>query len=453
MRASLDLSRQGFEVTIIEKSAFLGGQTAKLDKLSPTAEKAKDLISELYSALLKEKKVQVCTCSQLSSFKGFIGNFELTVKRAPLEMDSPKTQEKFIDNQGIFIDAVPKATEEIAFTTGAIIMATGFKTYTPANGEFGFEDMEGVTTLQQFIQDFKKATTKDGFLVLNNREIKRIAFIHCVGSRQIPGIHKPDENGNLNEYCSRTCCSATLQAAGQIKEACPNTDVFDFYRDIRTYGRFQEDLYDNAAENGVLFFRFEADAQPVVTPVSNDRFPINIKVKDVLTFNEEVEVEVDLVVLSTGLIPNTITDIVDMMKLPVGADRFLQEVHPKLRPVEVANTGILLAGTCQAPMDVTEACAASQAASVKAAVLLGKGFVELDPFVARVNSALCKGTGECAAACPVDNAIEIDKIAVVNPALCTGCGICTAVCPENAIDVKGWSLKQYVKMVDAILAA
>jgi heterodisulfide reductase subunit A len=150
-----------------------------------------------------------------------------------------------------------------------------------------------------------------------------------------------------------------------------------------------------------------------------------------------------------------------MMKLPVGADSFLQEVHPKLRPVEVANTGILLAGTCQAPMDISETCNAAQAASVKASILLTKGYVELDPFVAEVDSQKCTGQGLCAEACPIEGAIQLQEMpaegqqarqAQVIPALCTGCGICVAVCPENAIDIKGWTLKEYEDMVDAIVA-
>jgi heterodisulfide reductase subunit A len=451
MRASLDLVKQGFEVSIIEKSAFLGGQTAKLDKLYPTLEKAKDLIVELYSTISNEKNITINTCAEIASFSGYIGNFEYTIARTASAAKG-LTPGQFVEGKGIFIDDIPETSKEIAIKTGAVIMATGFKTYTPARGEFGFEDITPVTTLQQFILDFKQAETKDGILYFNNRKINRIAFIHCVGSRQIPGIHEPDENGYLNEYCSRTCCSATLQAATRIKRTCPDTDVFEYYRDIRTYGRFQEDLYDEACEKGILFFRYEQDAPPIVSANPDGKFPINIKVKDVLTFNEELEADVDMVVLATGMIPNTITNMVEMMKLPVGADRFLQEVHPKLRPVEVANTGILLAGTCQAPMDVTEACAAAQAASVKTTALLGKGFVELDPFVAQVDPDLCQGHGECIKVCPVDKAIEIETVAKVNPALCMGCGICTAVCPENAIDVKGWSLKQYVKMVDAILA-
>jgi heterodisulfide reductase subunit A len=298
---------------------------------------------------------------------------------------------------------------------------------------------------------------------LNGSRIRRMAFIHCVGSRQIPGIHEPNADGNLNEYCSRTCCSATLQAAVQIKERYPETHVLDFYRDIRTYGRGQETVYERASEKNVLFFRFEPENAPVVEVLDQGDFPVRIRVKDTLTFDEEIVAEVDLVVLAVGMEPHRIDKLVEMMKLPVGADRFLQEVHPKLRPVELANTGIMLAGTCQAPMDVGEACSAAQAASAKAATMLAKGYVELDPFVALVDVHKCQGHGACREACPIVGAIDMRMVeledgksraqAQVNPALCTGCGICVAVCPENAIDLNGWSLKQYEEMVDAIMAA
>jgi heterodisulfide reductase subunit A len=158
--------------------------------------------------------------------------------------------------------------------------------------------------------------------------------------------------------------------------------------------------------------------------------------------------------------PNDIADLVDLMKLPVGEDRFLQEVHPKLRPVELAVAGIMLAGTCQAPMDVGEACAAASAAAVKAAALLSRGYVELDPFVAAVDLEMCRGAGACVEACLregalnlVDTTVEGQTVrrAQVNPALCLGCGACVAVCPEGAIQVQGWTLGQYEAMVDAFV--
>ena len=91
------------------------------------------------------------------------------------------------------------------------------------------------------------------------------------------------------------------------------------------------------------------------------------------------------------------------------------------------------------------------------ATLLAKGYVELDPYVAEVDPERCSGNGLCQKVCPVTGAIQIDPAAdgraTVNPALCTGCGICVAECPDHAIDIKGWTLKQYEDMVDAIVAA
>jgi heterodisulfide reductase subunit A len=180
-----------------------------------------------------------------------------------------------------------------------------------------------------------------------------------------------------------------------------------------------------------------------------------------LTFGESVEVPVDLAVLATGVEPNEISKIVEMMKLPVGPDRFLLEVHPKLRPVELPVSGIFLAGTCQAPMDAGEACSGASGAAVKAAALLSRGYVELDPFVAEVDIQKCNGTGACVEACLSDGALELVEMEIggqkvrrakVTPAFCLGCGACVAVCPENAIDVNGWTLKQYEAMVDAIVS-
>jgi heterodisulfide reductase subunit A len=125
--------------------------------------------------------------------------------------------------------------------------------------------------------------------------------------------------------------------------------------------------------------------------------------------------------------------------------------------VELPQAGILLAGTCQAPMDVGEACNAAASAAVKAAALLAKGYVELDPFVAQVNIEKCTDCGACVDACLADGALQLVEkngrtLAQVTPALCMGCGACVAVCPEQAIDIDGWTLGQYEAMVDRIAA-
>ena len=138
------------------------------------------------------------------------------------------------------------------------------------------------------------------------------------------------------------------------------------YRDIRTYGRGQEEVYEAASRNGVVFARFEADDAPQVLPDdSASGYPLKVTVTDGLTFDETIAVPADLVVLATGMEPNDVSDLVDMLKVPVGVDRFLLEVHPKLRPVELPVGGVLLAGTCQAPFDIGETTSAAGAAAVK----------------------------------------------------------------------------------------
>ncbi len=471
LKAAKDLAERGIEVALIERSPFLGGRTAALDTLSPTGEKAADLLCAMADEVLAHPAVTVHCNTELTGFEGYIGNFKLqAARKAPdMEMDAQPhgntsgtalAHGTFVPFRGIVPEKSENSEGEFTIETGVVVIATGFQPYRPRQGEYGFVEFEQVVTLSQFIRMLAENDSDGDTLRVDGKEIKNIAMIHCVGSRQIPGIHEEDEHGNLNEYCSRTCCGATLHAAKRVREKFPGTRVYEFYRDIRTYGRGQEELYTQAAKNKVVFLRFEADSPPVVSQSpGNAVSPLTVSVADTLTFGENVEVPADLVVLATGMEPADVSGLVDMMKLPVGSDRFLLEVHPKLRPVELSVSGIVLAGTCQAPMDAGEAAAAASAAAVKASAILARGYVELDPFIAEVDPDKCTGTGACVEACLREGALELVETEIggkkvrrarVSPVLCMGCGACVAVCPENAIDIRGWTLDQYEAMVDMI---
>ncbi len=474
LKAAIDLAARGMEVALIEKSPFLGGWTAKWDRVFPTDEDASRIVTALTEKVLNHPSITVQNCTLVEGFEGYIGNFKLRVRREAPGLGAWESEIKrmsesgtglggFIPSVGVCPRTIPETGEEIVIETGVIILATGFKPYTPRRGEFGYGDYAEVISLRELIEiiaENRRSEARSMFEV-HGRKIRNMAMIHCVGSRQIPGIHEADSMGNLNQYCSRTCCSATLHAANEIREAHPETRIFDFYRDIRTYGRGHEELYDRASRNGVVFFRFEAEEAPVVSRNKSGGAPLSVKVKDVLTFDEEIEAPVDLVVLATGMEPSDVSDLIKMMKIPVGVDRFLLEVHPKLRPVEMAVSGIMLAGTAQAPFDIGEACSAASAAAVKASAILGRGYVELDPFVAEVDLEKCTGCGACLEACVHEGVLSMVEMEVngekvlrarVNPALCAGGGTCVAVCPENAIDINGWTLKQYERMVDMIVS-
>ncbi|RLD04034.1 MAG: CoB--CoM heterodisulfide reductase iron-sulfur subunit A family protein, partial [Chloroflexota bacterium] len=259
---------------------------------------------------------------------------------------------------------------------------------------------------------------------------------------------------------SRVCCTATLHQVNELREEFPQVNIYDFYNDIRTYGLEHEAYYKEASQNMVRFLRFHIDERPeVVAAPAGDTHPVLVKGKDYLTNGLEIEAAVDLVILAVGIMPNPVADLVNLMKIPVGDDRFLLEVHPKLRPVETPVPGVVLAGTAQSPMNIQESCNAASAAAAKVSSLLAKGQVILEPFVAKVDLTKCEGTGKCVEVCEYEDAITVKTItvdgeevqrAVVTPANCSGCGNCVSACPNHAIDVQGWEVAQFEAMVEAI---
>jgi heterodisulfide reductase subunit A len=272
-----------------------------------------------------------------------------------------------------------------------------------------------------------------------------MAFIYCVGSRQ-----KPAGEGKANTYCSRYCCNATMYTSLRILEKYPGIRLYHLYRDIRTYGK-NELMYEEASRKGVVFIKYSEDEPP---QVFKENGQLLVKVKDLLTEGIEVEIPVDLVVLVTGMEPMPNEKLNNILKLPIGRDGFYQEVHPKLRPVETTLAGFFIAGTAQGPKDIRETMASASAAAAKAAGIVLKKQLELEPFVAKVDPDKCNLSKNCIAECPY-GAISIKEYegkgekAWVNPALCKGCGACVAVCPTGAIEIQGLTNEQVEDMIKA----
>jgi heterodisulfide reductase subunit A len=258
----------------------------------------------------------------------------------------------------------------------------------------------------------------------------------------------------MNDYCSRVCCTATLHAETELKTHYPNLQIYDFHEDIRTYGRWHEDYYAQASEQGVAFVRFNPLRPPRVERDPREEMPLLVRTIDRLTFGEELEVPLDVLVLATGLVARDMARLVDLFRCSVGPDRFLLEVHPKLRPVELAVFGLFLAGSVQGPMDTVESTAGAAAASAKAATLISQGSIELDPFIARIADEVCSGCRICLTVCPYDAITRDDtkKVAVINEAVCTGCGTCVATCPCNAITQFGFTDDEVKSEILALLA-
>jgi heterodisulfide reductase subunit A len=458
LKAALDMARRGLRVDLVEKNPFLGGSTAKLDMLFPTGEKAGDLISALTKKVLNHPGINVHTCAEVKTQEGYIGNFNLKIERRPPSPEeyssntdfsgiSADTVGEFIPFKGILPCRPPQDIENINLTTGAIVIATGFSLYAPKQGEYGHREFPEVITLLDLIKILSHENKAEGYLEIEGRKIKSMAMVHCVGSRQVPGIHAPDEKGRLQENCSRTCCTGILQASIDIKSRHPETDIFHIYRDIRTYGKGHEEIYRRASELDARFIRFKVENTPRVKKNDRDGYALSLMVKDSLLNDEELEVPVDLIVLAAGMMPGEIDPLIDLLKIHCGADGFLLEVHPKLRPVEVFTAGIYLAGTCQAPMDVTEATAAASAAAAKVSIVLSRGKVELEPFVATVDQSKCASCLTCVRTCPFEVPRILESGAYINPAACYGCGACVSVCPGDAISLAHFDNREINAMV------
>jgi heterodisulfide reductase subunit A len=488
MRSAIELADMGTEVFLIEKSHFVGGRVAQMGDLFPADEKGEEIIKKLYVEIKKRNKITLFTGAELVSISGSVGDFEAKVKVNPKYTipgcdkdklkeaidkcsndvpdefnfgltkrkaiyksyknalpDMPVVDKDFFNPGKEFLETykdcidLDQKSENLNLKIGAVILSTGFDPYEPEEGEYGYEKIKNVITLQQIKRVIELSGDE---LVFNNKNINNIVFIYCVGSRQIEGE---------NKYCSRYCCTSAIHTSLILKRKFKNIRSYHLYRDIRTYGK-QEILYDEASRQGDIFFKFDPDEPPVVEDINGKT---TVRFKDLLYDNEEFEIDPDLVILVTGMIPRKDSKtIAGILKTPVGSDKFFNEIHPKLRPVETVIDGVYICGTCQGPKNITEAINSALSASAKSNALISSGKIELEPIIAEVNPDACEWCGICAEICPYDSITKTDykgkKVASVNKATCKGCGMCTPVCPTDAIDIIGYTNEEIESMIDGL---
>ncbi len=419
LRAAIGLADLGLEAIVVERAAEVGGWIGRMGATFPNDAAGRDEIAGLMEKIKSRRDITVYTNAELTSKAGTYGNYTLGIT---LHRDG--------------------GDKEMSVEAGSVVVATGFDSYAPDEGEFGY-GIDGVVTLPEFKELIDAAPA--GKLSYNGRPVRSLAYVYCVGSRQEAGG---------NEYCSKFCCTSAIHSSVLVNKIDPSIRQFHLYRDIRAYGKY-ELLYNESRDAGSTYLKFADDAAPTIEKLSGGG--LGVTVTDLLTASQEVTIPVDLVVLVTGMVPRENKSLIDLLKLPLGTDGFFNEIHPKLRPVETVVDGVMIAGCCQAPRTSGESVQAGLAAVAQSAALLKKGYAELEPLVARVDPEKCVGSGDCLTACPYESITSIEwdgrKIASVDPSTCKGCGGCVPVCGADAIDLLGYTDVQMRAAIEKMFSA
>ncbi len=400
MAAARSLSRQGYPVTLVERAGKLGGQALNLFR-TWKGEDIQEQTAELIRTVEDDENIDVLLDTELTEVNGFVGNFT---------------------------SKLSVGGEERTVEHGVAVIATGAMEIQPREYAYG-EDPRVLTHLELD----RKFIENDSTL----QDVKTAVFIQCVGSRE------PER-----PYCSRVCCTHSMESALHLKELNPEMPVYILYRDIRTYGE-RESVYKKAREAGVIFVRYDLENKPRVRA---EKDGLQIEVFDPI-LGRTIRIRADLLALAGAIVPFKDEKLAQFFKVPMNEDGFFVEAHAKLAPSEFASDGVFLCGMAHYPKPIDESIAQAQAAASRAMTLLARKTIATSGTVARVNPAMCSSCGVCISICPYNAPSFIEKgpfqgRAEVNPVLCKGCGLCVASCRSGAINLRGFETGQIMAMID-----
>ncbi len=402
MAAARSLARQGYETHIVEREDRLGGQALNLYRTAK-GDDIQSKVAQLADEIVKDDRVNIHLNTTISGVEGFVGNFKTTL--------TSNGQEQELEH-------------------GVAIMATGGTALQPTEYHYG-EDPRIVSSLELD----QRLMAKDPSL----KKAQTAVFIQCVGSRE------PDRM-----YCSRVCCTHSVDNALNLKKLNPDMNVFVLYRDVRTYGE-KELLYREARQAGVIFIRYSLDNKPQVT-LADGR--IDIQVTDHV-LGRPIGLEADLLCLATAVLPNRDDRLANFFKVPLNEDGFFVERHAKLGPSEFATDGVFLCGLAHYPKPIDESIAQAQAAVSRAVTLLGREKIYTSGNIAATDQLNCSSCGVCVSVCPYSAPSFTESgpfagKAEINPVLCKGCGLCVASCRSGAIHLKGFDNDQIFAQIYTI---
>ncbi len=513
IQAALDIADCGHEVILVEREPSIGGHMAQLSETFPTLDCSQCIMTPKMVDVANHPKIKLYTYSEIERVEGYIGNFQVTIKKKARSVDEDKCTgcgvcitkcpqkkipNKFDCNIGLrsaiyvpFPQAVPNTPvidrdnctkfktgkcgvcqkvcgpgavdfEQqdtlIVEAVGAIVVATGFDLYTidekpkgsPIKGYGEFGHGKIPDVIDGMtFERLASASGPTGGKILRPSDGKEPKQIVFI---QCIGSRAREKGIS---YCSKVCCMYTAKHTMLYHHKVHDGQAYVFFMDARTPGKSYDEFWRRSIEEEEAVY-----IRGMVSRLYQKGDKVVVMGSDIAV-GVQVEIEADMVVLATAIQPQKGADSL-AQKLGISYDKynFYSEAHAKLRPVECATAGIYLAGACQGPKDIPETVSQASAAAAKVMTLFSKDQLEREPIVARVREFGCVGCFACKKVCAYGAVEEkeirdrqgnlVKTVAFVNPGVCAGCGTCQATCPSKCVELDGYTDEQVIAMIEAL---
>ena len=431
IQASLEIADAGKKVFLVERTGTIGGHMAMFDKTFPTLDCAACILTPKMVEIGQHSNIELLTYSEVKEVTGEPGNYKVRILKkarrvdlstcigcgscsakcpgkAPSEFDDGITLRKAIyipfpqavpnkylidadsctyvqsdgEKCGVCVKFCPvndcinldAKDEEVEITVGNIIVATGFKTFDAKRAEqYGYGKYPQVITSLELERLINAAGPTEGKITFRTQDKKgnpifttesgspkSVALIHCVGSR--------DEN--FNKYCSKVCCMYSLKLAHLVKEKLPDAEVYEYYIDMRAFGKGYEEFYQRIKSEGINVIRGRT------AKIEQQNGNLLLRSEDIIN-NRLIEQSVDMVVLAVGIEPRKdAKNICQMLNIPQDEDGWFTENNYISDPVTTQSGGITIAGVCQGPKDIPDTVVQASAAAARVLQSIIKGKVK-----------------------------------------------------------------------------
>ncbi|MDY9922388.1 ferredoxin:CoB-CoM heterodisulfide reductase subunit HdrA [Methanobacterium sp.] len=488
---ALSLARQGIKTRIIEEKSTIGGSMVKIGKVFSPEKLAEEcamcLLNPLVNEAVENKNIKILTKTKLLRAERRAGNFNLIVEKRPgfvkeerciacgscaevCPVEVPNSWNEGMTIRKAIYKSFPQAvpdvytiddenciqcgacqetcnmdaidfsmeTEVLPINVGSVIIATGHKGFDLSKRpEYGYGRFPDVVSQMELARIMGVNGPTEGQLQRpsNGAIPKRVVMIQCTGSR--------DEKPDGNPYCSKVCCMVAMKHSNVIKHYYPETEVIICYTDMRTPGMYEKYLRYGQTK-GIKLIRGRAGE------VTWKNGNLVVRVEESLE-HSPLEIETDMVVLSEAMEPSEGTQqVAQLLDVGLTEDMFIRESHPKIKPVNTDVEGIYVCGTAQGPKDITDSVSQANAAAAKVAELMN-GNLEVEPFVATIDTNQCDLCKKCMDTCKYKAIYVQEDNLAIDPIACKGCGICLSQCPEEAISIMGNADEKLFAIISGVL--